>query len=138
MSTQTVNALGNNQDLLNNYITQQQQAAAADAAAKSASDGTTGPTSTGLGGNFNTFLKILTTQLQNQDPTAATDTNQFTQELVQFAGVDVEVRYAELARSIEPAHQFGAEIVCALGRVLGHCSLPAIIGGQHTKREGRR
>ncbi|MER2520467.1 MAG: flagellar hook capping FlgD N-terminal domain-containing protein [Bdellovibrionales bacterium] len=42
-------------------------------------------------GNFSTFLTILTTQLKNQDPTNATDTNQFTQELVQFAGVEQQL-----------------------------------------------
>lgn len=42
-------------------------------------------------GDFNTFLKILTTQLQNQDPTSATDPNQFTQELVQFSAVEQQI-----------------------------------------------
>jgi flagellar basal-body rod modification protein FlgD len=44
-----------------------------------------------LGSNFNDFLKLLTTQLQNQDPTSPMDTNQFTSELVQFTGVQQEV-----------------------------------------------
>ncbi len=41
--------------------------------------------------NFSTYLKILTTQLKNQDPTNATDPNQFTQELVQMAGVQQQI-----------------------------------------------
>ncbi len=44
-----------------------------------------------LGSNFNQFLTLLTTQLQNQDPTSPTDTDQFTQELVQFTGVQQSV-----------------------------------------------
>ena len=44
-----------------------------------------------LGANFNQFLTLLTTQLQNQDPTSPMDTNQFTQELVQFTGVQQSV-----------------------------------------------
>ena len=44
-----------------------------------------------LGSNFNSFLSLLTTQLQNQDPTSPMDTNQFTSELVQFTGVQQEV-----------------------------------------------
>jgi flagellar basal-body rod modification protein FlgD len=44
-----------------------------------------------LGSNFNDFLNLLTTQLQNQDPTSPMDTNQFTSELVQFTGVQQEV-----------------------------------------------
>ena len=44
-----------------------------------------------LGSNFNDFLSLLTTQLQNQDPTSPMDTNQFTSELVQFTGVQQQV-----------------------------------------------
>jgi|SRR5579864_109988 len=44
-----------------------------------------------LAGNFNTFLKLLTTQLQNQDPLNPLDTNQFTQQLVEFASVEQQV-----------------------------------------------
>jgi flagellar basal-body rod modification protein FlgD len=40
--------------------------------------------------DFTTYLKILTTQLQNQDPTDATDPNQFTQELIQIEQVNVQ------------------------------------------------
>lgn len=44
-----------------------------------------------LAGNFDTFLQLLTTQLQNQDPTSPLDTNQFTQELVGFASVEQQI-----------------------------------------------
>ncbi len=44
-----------------------------------------------LAGNFNTFLTLLTTQLQNQDPLSPLDTNQFTQQLVEFASVEQQV-----------------------------------------------
>lgn len=44
-----------------------------------------------LGSNFNAFLNLLMTQLQNQDPTQPLDTNQFTTELVQFTGVQQQV-----------------------------------------------
>jgi flagellar basal-body rod modification protein FlgD len=57
---------------------------------------TTGATasSTNLGniaGNFNAFLTLLTTQLQHQDPLSPLDTNQFTQQLVQFASVEQQI-----------------------------------------------
>jgi flagellar basal-body rod modification protein FlgD len=45
-----------------------------------------------LAGNFQTFLKLLTTQLQNQNPLDPLDTNQFTQQLVQFAGVEQQLK----------------------------------------------
>lgn len=42
--------------------------------------------------NFNTFLTLLTTQLQNQDPLSPTDTNQFTQQLVEFSEVEQQIQ----------------------------------------------
>jgi flagellar basal-body rod modification protein FlgD len=49
-------------------------------------------TGTTLAGNFQTFLTLLTTQLQNQDPLSPLDTNQFTQQLVQFASVEQQLK----------------------------------------------
>src|SRR5579859_2196388 len=45
-----------------------------------------------LAGNFDTFLQLLTTQLQNQNPLDPLDTNQFTQQLVEFAGVEQQLK----------------------------------------------
>lgn len=42
--------------------------------------------------NFDTFLTLLTTQLQNQNPLDPLDTNQFTQQLVQFTEVEQSVK----------------------------------------------
>jgi flagellar basal-body rod modification protein FlgD len=44
-----------------------------------------------LSGNFSTFLTLLMTQLQNQDPTSPLDSSQFTSELVQFSSVEQQV-----------------------------------------------
>ena len=57
---------------------------------------TTAPASTkdplsSLTSNMNGFLKMLMTQLQNQDPTTPMDTSQFTAQLVQFASVEQQV-----------------------------------------------
>src|SRR5215217_8309301 len=41
--------------------------------------------------NFQTFLQLLTTQLKNQNPLDPLDTNQFTQQLVQFAQVEQQM-----------------------------------------------
>jgi flagellar basal-body rod modification protein FlgD len=46
---------------------------------------------TDLSGNFDTFLTLLTTQLQNQDPMNPMDSDQFTQELVSFSGVEQQI-----------------------------------------------
>jgi flagellar basal-body rod modification protein FlgD len=48
-----------------------------------------------LAGNFETFLTLLTTQLKNQNPLDPLDTNQFTQQLVQFAQVEQQLKQNE-------------------------------------------
>jgi flagellar basal-body rod modification protein FlgD len=60
----------------------------------SGSSGSTlgGTTDATLAGNFQTFLTLLTTQLQNQNPLDPLDTNQFTQQLVQFASVEQQLK----------------------------------------------
>jgi flagellar basal-body rod modification protein FlgD len=66
-------------------------------AAQSATSGTgTSPTTSSqattagasIANTFDQFLTLLTTQLKNQNPLDPLDTNQFTQELVQFASVE--------------------------------------------------
>jgi flagellar basal-body rod modification protein FlgD len=46
----------------------------------------------GIADNFIDFLSILTTQLKNQNPLDPLDTNQFTQQLVQFAQVEQTIK----------------------------------------------
>ncbi|MES2984036.1 MAG: flagellar hook assembly protein FlgD [Pseudomonadota bacterium] len=56
----------------------------------------TSSTSTGaqtqLSSDVNFFLKMLTTQLKNQDPTAPMDTAQFTAQIAQYSGVQQQVQ----------------------------------------------
>jgi len=47
---------------------------------------------TGLASNFETFLKLLTTQLKNQDPLSPMDTESFTTQLVQFSAVEQAIK----------------------------------------------
>ena len=53
-----------------------------------------------LAGNFQTFLTLLTTQLQNQNPLDPLDTNQFTQQLVQFASVEQQLKSNDQLKSL--------------------------------------
>jgi flagellar basal-body rod modification protein FlgD len=53
-----------------------------------------------LAGNFQTFLTLLTTQLQNQNPLDPLDTNQFTQQLVQFASVEQQLKTNDTLSSL--------------------------------------
>jgi len=44
-----------------------------------------------LSGDFDMFLKLLTTQLQNQDPLDPMDNNEMTNQLVAFANVEQQI-----------------------------------------------
>jgi flagellar basal-body rod modification protein FlgD len=65
--------------------------AASTAAASTTAAGATGSSLASLSGNEQTFLNLLLTQLQNQDPTTPVDTNQFTTELVQYSQVEQQI-----------------------------------------------
>jgi flagellar basal-body rod modification protein FlgD len=65
-------------------------------------NGTAGAT---LAGNFQTFLTLLTTQLKNQDPLTPLDTNQFTQQLVQFASVEQQLKTNDQLTSLVSLQQ---------------------------------
>jgi len=64
---------------------------ASTSAASSASSSSASNPLTSLSGNFNDFLNLLMTQLQNQDPTSPMNTDQFTSELVQFTSVEQQI-----------------------------------------------
>lgn len=73
-----------------------------------------------LAGNFNTFLTLLTTQLQNQDPLSPMDSNQFTQQLVQFSQVEQQINTNDNLKSLigQGANQTGAYAVSYLGKAV--------------------
>jgi flagellar basal-body rod modification protein FlgD len=75
-------------------------------------------TTTGLADNFNTFLQLLTTQLKNQNPLDPLDTNQFTQQLVQFAQVEQQLKGNDQLASLVTLQQ-STQSTQALGFV-GH------------------
>src|SRR5258705_9410724 len=70
------------------------------APASPSASGNTPTTTTGIADNFQTFLTLLTTQLQNQNPLEPLDTNQFTQQLVQFAGVEQQLKSNDQLKSL--------------------------------------
>jgi flagellar basal-body rod modification protein FlgD len=51
---------------------------------------------TSLANNEQTFLKLLTTQLKNQDPLSPMDSNQITQQIVQMTGVEQQLMTNDL------------------------------------------
>jgi flagellar basal-body rod modification protein FlgD len=68
--------------------------------------------------NFDTFLNILTTQLRNQNPLDPLDTNEFTAQLVQFTGVEQQLKTNEFLETLMYSTQNTAksEAVSYIGR----------------------
>lgn len=59
-----------------------------------------GAGSTMLASNFETFLTLLTAQLKNQDPLSPVDSNQFTAQLTQMAGVEQQLLTNDLLKGL--------------------------------------
>lgn len=60
-----------------------------------------------LASNFETFLTLLTSQLKNQDPLSPVDSNQFTAQLTQMAGVEQQLLTNDLLKSLVAAQGGG-------------------------------
>lgn len=58
-----------------------------------------------LSDNYDTFLVLLTAQLQNQDPLAPMDSTQFTQQLVQYSQVEQQIRTNEQLSGLVTQYQ---------------------------------
>jgi flagellar basal-body rod modification protein FlgD len=78
-----------------------------------------------LSQDYTTFLKLLTTQLQNQDPTAPLDSAQFTQQLVQFSGVEQQIKVNQKLDSLINLQQ-GSN---GVGNMLGYLGKSVEISG---------
>lgn len=63
--------------------------------------------STMLASNFETFLTLLTTQMKNQDPLSPLDSNEFTAQLTQMAGVEQQLLTNDLLTSLLKAQSAG-------------------------------
>ena len=78
--------------------------------AVSATNNATGRIAAGTGmlaSNFETFLTLLTSQLKNQDPLSPVDSNQFTAQLTQMAGVEQQLLTNDLLKSLVSAQGGG-------------------------------
>ncbi len=79
------------------------------------------PATTGrasLANNFETFLTLLTAQLKNQDPLSPLDSKDFTNQLVQFSGVEQQLKTNDLLASLTENTKLsaGATAVAYLGK----------------------
>ncbi|MBS0558619.1 MAG: flagellar hook assembly protein FlgD [Proteobacteria bacterium] len=85
-------------------------AGASSGASASASSSSSATALTSLSSNYSDFLKMLMTQLQNQDPTNPMDTSQFTSQLVQFASVEQQINTNNNLTQLIQATQ-GSELI---------------------------
>ena len=72
-----------------------------------------GAGSTMLASNFETFLTLLTSQLKNQDPLSPVDSNQFTAQLTQMAGVEQQLLTNDLLKGLLAAQGGGGGLAGA-------------------------
>lgn len=88
-----------------------------------------------LSSNFSTFLSLLTTQLKNQDPTAPMDSNQFTQQLVEFSQVEQQINTNTNLNTLitQGQSQIGAYATSYLGKAVSITNgNAALVNGQAT------
>ena len=71
-----------------------------------------------LAGDQQTFLKLLTTQLQNQDPLNPMNTDQFTQQLVAMTGVQQQILTNELLQQMASNQTGVGDPVSLLGKAV--------------------
>jgi flagellar basal-body rod modification protein FlgD len=63
-------------------------------------DATANGAASKLNADFDMFLKLLTAQMQNQDPLDPMDTSEYTQQLVQYSQVEQSIEQTATLRSI--------------------------------------
>jgi flagellar basal-body rod modification protein FlgD len=96
-------------------------------ASSSSSSSLSSSTGTTLAGNFQTFLQLLTTQLQNQNPLDPLDTNQFTQQLVEFASVEQQLKTNDQLTTLVSLQQ-----TTQATQALGFVGKTAVVNGNTT------
>jgi flagellar basal-body rod modification protein FlgD len=74
--------------------------AATNASTATASSRKTEPQGTLINSDFQTFLLMLTTQMQNQDPLNPIESTEYAQQLATFSGVEQQVRTNTLLSSL--------------------------------------
>lgn len=89
----------------------------ANTSAAQASEASAARSNAALADDFDTFLQLLTTQLQNQDPLEPLNTNEFTSQLVQFSSVEQQIQTNDYLESLITSTE--AQAVNAVMNYLG-------------------
>lgn len=95
---------------------------------KAAGSSATAQSRTTLSQNFDTFLTLLTSQLKNQDPLSPVDSNEFTQQLVQYSQVEQQIRTNEMLTSLTDQQK-----ATTAGAALSYLGRTATIGSDLTR-----
>ncbi|NIJ20824.1 flagellar basal-body rod modification protein FlgD [Sphingomonas naasensis] len=85
--------------------------------ATTVADAKTAAASTKINADFDMFLKLLTTQMQNQDPLDPMDTAQYTQQLVQYSQVEQSIEQTKTLKEMLSA--FGTQNLMQASALIG-------------------
>lgn len=94
------------------------------------STGTTTP-ATSVSDTYQTFLKLLTSQIQNQDPLSPMDTTQWTNQLVQYNSVEQQLKTNSLLSTLITQGQSGglSSGVSYIGKTVSASSSTSTLSG---------
>ncbi|MFM8819327.1 MAG: flagellar hook assembly protein FlgD [Phenylobacterium sp.] len=87
---------------------------------------------TQLNASYDTFMKLLTAQIKNQDPLSPLDSTQFTEQLVQMTGVQQQLYSNDLLKQLVSNTGAGmSDAVSVIGReVTAAFDKSTLVGGQ--------
>lgn len=87
-----------------------------------------------LATSYDTFMKLLTAQIKNQDPLSPMDSTQFTQQLVQMTGVQQQLYSNDLLKQLVSNTGTGmSQAVSVLGREITADTNKATLSGGEAK-----
>ena len=88
----------------------------------------TAPASTSLTSDFQTFLKLMTTQLQYQDPLNPVDSTQYLSQLASFSAVEQQTQTNKLLASIQGSfNMLGMAQVASWVGSEARAAMPALV-----------
>ncbi len=84
-----------------------------------------------LSDTYDTFLTLLTAQLENQDPLSPMDSTQFTEQLVQYSQVEQQIRTNDQLGSLVSSYQ-----AATAGAALSYLGKTAVVEGDSAALNG--
>jgi flagellar basal-body rod modification protein FlgD len=92
-----------------------------------------------ISSDFETFLRLLTTQMQNQDPLNPMESTEFASQLAQFSAVEQQVRSNELLEGLQSGLQtLGMGQIGAWIGMQARAEMPVNFEGQPVTLSGAR